>query len=259
MGVKQNSAAQRPPKRLFRSAFLGVLVLVLLSAWPDMAIPNRLAGHRGTIAIDPGHGGNDIGARGRGGTFEKDINLALARRIALEMEPEYKVLLTRSEDYTLPLSERTAIANNQKADLLISIHTASGFLHATQGINIYSFKPVRSDPATAPAAAGPTSWHRAQLPHSTAGKTLAETIARSLAALPAPPEVRVMQAPLSALKGAQMPAILIEIGYLTNPATEQSLNTEARQAAYANAIIQGIEAFIIVSASNSHKKDNVKR
>jgi N-acetylmuramoyl-L-alanine amidase len=244
MGVKQNSAVLRSCKRLISNAFISILIAMLVSSWPCAAGSDRLAAPKAIVALDPGHGGNDPGGRGPGGTFEKDINLALTRRITLEMEPEFKILLTRSEDYTLPLPERTAIANHHKADLLISIHTASGFLHATQGINIYSLQPPKAPPEGS-IPTGPTAWERAQLPYADAGKALAQSLSRSLAAIPDPPEVRLMQAPLSALKGAQMPAVLIEIGYLTNPATETSLNSEARQAAYARAIAQGIESYMI--------------
>ena len=77
-----------------------------------------------TIAIDPGHGGDDEGVKGAGGTKEKDLTLAVARRVkaAIEARLGIRVLLTRDDDRNVPLDERTAMANNNKADLFISLH-----------------------------------------------------------------------------------------------------------------------------------------
>jgi len=244
MGVKRNSAVHRPSKPLISRVLIGVLAAALLFSWPCMVIADRFSSPIGIVALDPGHGGNDTGGRGQGGTTEKEITLSLARRMALEMEPDYKVVLTRSDDYNVPLNERAAIANNQKADLLISLHTSSGFLHATQGINIYSFKQAGKETSPPFATGGPIAWDRTQLPHAAAARQLAENLRRTLSALPGAPEVRVMQTPLTMLKGARMPAVLIEIGYLTNPATEKNLNAEDRQTAHARAIIQGIDIYM---------------
>jgi N-acetylmuramoyl-L-alanine amidase len=244
MGVKQNSAVRRPCKPSTSRALIGFLAAALLFSWPCMVVADRFSSPIGIVALDPGHGGNDTGGRGQGGTIEKQVALSLARRMALEMEPDYKVVLTRSDDYNVPLNERAAIANNQKADLLISLHTSSGFLHATEGINIYSFKQAGKAPQPLFTTGGPIAWDHTQLPHAAAAKQLAENLRRTLAAMPGAPEVRVMQTPLTMLKGARMPAVLIEIGYLTNPATEKSLNAEDRQTAYARAIIQGIDTYM---------------
>jgi N-acetylmuramoyl-L-alanine amidase len=251
MGVKQKSAVPRPCKPLFGHIFIGILAAALLFALPVGAAADRRPGSLGTIALDPGHGGHDAGARGSGGTLEKEVVLALARRMALDMEPDYKVVLTRSDDYNVSISERTAIANHHAADILISLHTSSGFLHATQGINLYSFKPAGKEPPFAPS--GLSAWEYAQIPHAPAGRQLAETLSRTLTAMPARPEVRVMQTPLTVLKGAQMPAVLIEIGYLTNPATEKSLTAEDHLAAYARAIIQGIDLFMAAQRTTPNR------
>ncbi len=77
-----------------------------------------------TIVIDPGHGGNETGARGVYGTLEKDVTLSIARKLkeVIERELKYRVVMTREADVTVPLERRAAIANNNKADLFISIH-----------------------------------------------------------------------------------------------------------------------------------------
>ena len=92
-----------------------------------------------TIAIDPGHGGKDDGAKGVGGTKEKDVTLALARRIkaAIEARLGIRVLLTRDDDRDLAVDDRTAIANNNKADLFISLHANASLRPSTTGASIY--------------------------------------------------------------------------------------------------------------------------
>ena len=76
------------------------------------------------IVIYPGHGGQESGAKGPDGTLEKTVTLELARLIASELEPEFKVVLTRTDDYQVDLDNRTSLANHLKADIFISIHTA---------------------------------------------------------------------------------------------------------------------------------------
>lgn len=252
MGVKQKAAFRRPRNILSGSVLIGLLVagLLLFGPLPDAlaAPPPMFPEHRGKIALDPGHGGNDLGGRGPSGTLEKEICLAFVRRLAAEMEPDYQIVLTRSDDYDVVLPDRAALANNQDADLLISIHTGAGFLHATTGITLYAFRPGNKD-ATGNTpfqanAEGTASWDRAQMPYSAASSALAETLMQTLSEVPGAPDVRIVQAPLAVLKSAQMPAVLIEIGYLTNPAAEESLNTGGRQTAYARAIARGIDIYL---------------
>ncbi|RJQ65332.1 MAG: N-acetylmuramoyl-L-alanine amidase [Desulfobacteraceae bacterium] len=250
MGVKRNSAVQRPCKALIGKAFIGVLIAGLLFGPVPGSIADPrdpFAVQRGKVALDAGHGGKNLGGRGPRGALEKDICLSLVRRVTTEMEPDYQIVLTRSDDYNVALHERTALANNQKAELFISIHTAAGFLQATTGITIYSFHPVEKETGGAvPPSASDAGifWNRAQMPHAPASRALAETLRQTLSALPGVPEVRVLQAPLAVLKGAQMPAVLIELGYLTNPGTEEGLNAEERQTVYARAIAQGIDNYL---------------
>ena len=93
----------------------------------------------GLIAIDPGHGGMDEGVKGTGGTKEKDLTLAIARRIktAVEARLGIRVLLTRDDDRNVPLDDRTAVANNNKADLFISLHANASLRPSTAGAAIY--------------------------------------------------------------------------------------------------------------------------
>ena len=124
-----------------------------------------------TVVIDPGHGGGDVGARGPTGLTEKMVNLDLARQLASLLEPEFRVFLTRSDDYAVDLSQRAATANQSKADLLISIHTGSGFLHRTDGMRVYYYAPIKKNgisQATEGETAATPLWRKAQLRHGPA-------------------------------------------------------------------------------------------
>src|SRR5690606_18552821 len=105
-------------------------------ALPDFSAP---AGLR-TIVIDPGHGGDDAGARGTGGTLEKDVALAIGRRIKASIESRLgiRVLLTREGDQTLTVDQRTSMANNNKADLFVSVHANAAPAPVPAGAEVFS-------------------------------------------------------------------------------------------------------------------------
>ena len=102
--------------------------------------------------IDPGHGGDDVGARGEGGTVEKDLTLAVARRVkaAIEARLGLRVLLTREDDRNVPLDQRIALANNNKADLFISLHANASLVPTASGASIYvaAFEDQKQTQAT---------------------------------------------------------------------------------------------------------------
>ncbi len=200
------------------------------------------------IALDPGHGGKQIGARGPQGTLEKEICMALAGRLALLLEPDFRVVLTRGDDYDVPLMERTGVANHQRADLFVSLHMAAGFAPAADGITIYTFKPanpkaIEREIASA-STSGAVAWHRAQIPHAAASRDLAVRFQQQFEAMPGAPPVRTAQAPLLVLTGAQMPAVLIEVGNLKHAAAESRLNTPEGQSLYVQAMARAIDSFL---------------
>jgi len=210
-----------------------------------------------TVAIDPGHGGDDEGARGAGGVKEKDLTLAVARRAKgiIEARLGVRVLLTRDDDRNVPIDERTAVANNNKADLFISLHANASMRPATAGAAIFC-AAFDKDAAQASTAGGadrvPTFgggsrdielvlWDLAQTRHldqSTAFADLLELQFRNRVPLVAHPVDRL---PLRVLESANMPAVLIEMGYLTNPDQEKLLGSEAFQ----NALVQGLYEAIV--------------
>jgi N-acetylmuramoyl-L-alanine amidase len=233
---------------------LGILILCSLGtgAIPAIAGQPLFDAYRRIIVLDPGHGGHEFGARGPDGTTEKAVALELAQLIAAELQKNYKVTLTRTDDYYVDLDNRTALANHLKADVFVSFHTGGSFVYSTAGPIVYYYQNA-SKPSSArrenPALKGenkniPTPWHRIQNSYLERSRILARMISSRLSAVNSIKTVRVQGAPLAVLQGAHMPAILIETGYLTNPAEEKNLRNSRFLADIAAEISRGIEEFL---------------
>lgn len=206
---------------------------------------------QGTVVLDPGHGGHETGTQGPGGTLEKTVTLLLARMIADELGDQYLVVLTRTDDYSLGLYGRAAAANNIKADIFISLHTGGSFLHEASGMSVVFFKEVIK-PAMTPEAIpkkhfenkkANINWDTIQNKYITKSKVLAQLIQDRLLGHSKFKKSRIQSAPLLVLKGAEMPAILIEIGYLTNPVEENALREPNVLSDLAKGISKGINDF----------------
>lgn len=207
-----------------------------------------------TIVLDPGHGGYDEGAEGPDGTFEKSITMEFALLLAGELEKTYNVILTRTDDYWVDILTRTAMANHLNADMFISIHTGGSFLHQASGISLYYYEKISTSALMfdAESMEDPKrsdfkeQWSNIQVRHQQNSKVLAESILNSLKKkmdnkVEYNPEIQ--GAPLLVLEGADMPAVLIEIGYITNPAEEKSLNDIVLLSFLAQKIKKGIDGF----------------
>jgi len=207
--------------------------------------------YKRVIAIDPGHGGDESGANGPDGTTEKAVTLNLAQILATELQREYKVVLTRTDDSQVDLDTRTALANHHKADLFISIHTGGSFVHSTSGILIYHYQDFSEDlsqQGEITSSQGhdkntPILWNRAQSRYLEKSRILAGLINTRLNGLGEINNSRLQGAPLLLLQGANMPAILIEIGYLTNNAEQKKLNDQSYLTDLAREISRGIDEF----------------
>jgi N-acetylmuramoyl-L-alanine amidase len=193
------------------------------------------------IVIDPGHGGDDEGARGAGGAKEKDLALQIARRLkaAIESRIGLRVLLTRDADESVPLDRRTAFANNNKADLFVSLHANASVRPAVRGAQVFSLsleeyrdralEVSQKDPPVPLVGGGlrtidPVPWDIAQLPFADRSAMFAATVVKHLTERSVPlhgPGASL--APLRVLVGANMPAILVEMGFLSNAADEAAL------------------------------------
>jgi len=223
-----------------------------------LAIMTATAGAREklrTIVIDPGHGGSDHGITGPTQLLEKNITLAVAELIVKERKGIYRVVLTRTGDYGLSLYERTAVANNQRADLFISIHAGGSFSQQKTGCTIYYYKKASPggtytskklpDPESFPVA--PIPWDSCQIVHVPESKAAAKIIASYLSnpfhAAGSPLKTDIKGYPLTVLSGADMPALLMEIGHMTNPQEEKNLSTNKYLSEIANKICKGIDRF----------------
>jgi N-acetylmuramoyl-L-alanine amidase len=211
-----------------------------------------------TIAIDPGHGGDDEGVRSAEGLKEKDLTLAIARRVkgVIEARLGLHVLLTRDDDRSVPVDERASVANNNKADLFVSLHANGSLRKTTSGALIYVAAFDR-DAAQASAGGGervPTfgggsreielvPWNLAQTRHLDQSSAFAELLQQALhdhVPLSARP---IERAPLRVLESANMPAILVELGYLTNADQAKMLGSDAFQNVVAQALFDAIVKF----------------
>jgi N-acetylmuramoyl-L-alanine amidase len=195
-----------------------------------------------SIVLDPGHGGADSGARSPDGTLEKQVALDLSRLIAAEFDGPYRVQLTRTDDYRLEIEHRTDIANNLKADVFISIHAGGSFSPVPGGSAIYCYKETASErlpyPDRGPDTLG--NWDRIQLKHVRTSHLLARLLKDRLDPLI---DTEVLDAPVLVLQGADMPAVLIEVGYLSNPKEAKALKDSKHLKDIARAVSGGIKAF----------------
>jgi N-acetylmuramoyl-L-alanine amidase len=206
-----------------------------------------------TIAIDPGHGGEDDGVKGAGGTKEKDLALAVARRVkaAIESRLGIRVLLTREDDHNVSLDGRAAMANNNKADLFISLHANASFRKTAAGASIlYAAFDGEADVAARaslrsdklPTFSGGLRdidlvlWDLAQIRHIHRSGELAMILADQFRDH-LPLSVRpIDRASLRVLASANMPAVMIEMGYLSNAEQE----TQMAGAEFQNVLVQAV-------------------
>lgn len=212
-----------------------------------------------TVVIDPGHGGGDTGAVGPLGTMEKDVNLAVARELKqyLEREGDLRVVLTRQRDESLDLDARAEAANAADGDLFISLHCNSWFDDQAQGFETWFLSPAGSDWARSVeavengAAAGGREpgdvefivWELVQNRHISESSRFAEFLqARASRALGLP-DRGVRQAGFRVLVGAFMPAVLVELGFLSHADEERRLGDRGYQRLLARAIGDAVLAY----------------
>lgn len=214
-----------------------------------------------TLAIDPGHGGDEVGVRGAEGLEEKQLTLDVARRLRglVERGLGVRVILTRDDDRLVGIDERAAVANNGKADLLISLH-ANGALSGTpSGAEVYydrldrEGEAVRQSAAAAaislPIVGGGTRridvvpWDLAQARHVEASAMLAQVLEQELRERVPMSQRALQQGPMRLLSAANMPAVLVEMAYLTNSDQEKAASGDEFKNAVAQAVYSAIVRF----------------
>lgn len=214
------------------------------------------------VVLDVGHGGEDHGAHGARGLQEKTTALAIAKAVGAELVKQgYRVSYTRSDDTFIPLWDRATIANRQGADLFISLHLNAARARAATGSEVYflSLGQAEADaqatadsenagteqgPGAAPDVVASILDDLAQKAYLRDSQALAVDIQRELNRLAGIKERGVKQAPFIVLRGAAMPAVLVESAFISNPREEKKLRDPAFIARLGEAIAKGVKAYL---------------
>jgi len=242
-----------------------------------------VAGRDIVIAVDPGHGGYDPGAVGRAKTREKDVALAVARHLArrIDAEPGMKAVLVRKGDYYVDHRDRMEIARRNKADLFISIHADAVDDRRARGASVYvlSLKGASDEAAkrlaqreNASDLVGGVSLKDkdavlasvlldlSQNAALSAGLDIGAEVIAELAKLGKVHRRTVQQAGFLVLKSPDVPSILVETAYISNPDEEKKLRSKAHQQKLANAILVGVRKYFYQNPPpNTQLAMNLKR
>jgi N-acetylmuramoyl-L-alanine amidase len=212
------------------------------------------------VVLDAGHGGHDPGAKSPEGIREKRINLeiTLALADALRRRTDVEVMLTRSDDTFLPLGKRTAMANASGADMFVCVHANGAYRRSATGFEVYFLSLTSSDQRAADLAAlenggealptGPGEGDDLNMilqdmirtEHLAASERLAVAMQARLDLAMNLENRGVKQAPFYVLAGAQMPAVLVEVGFVTNPEEARLLIDPANQKRIVDALVEAI-------------------
>lgn len=186
---------------------------------------NKDLGKKYTILVDPGHGGNDKGTMNKSKTvFEKDLTLQIAKRVAnkLSQQNDVQVIISRTDDKYISLEDRAILANEQKVDALISIHlNAEGGGNSASGVETYYRKGAIDD-----------------------SKELASTVQKTINSYVDIRDRGIKEDIYQVLRDSNMPAILVECGFLTNPEETKHLIDAKYQDTLADGITQGILTYL---------------
>ncbi|WP_137927701.1 N-acetylmuramoyl-L-alanine amidase [Cupriavidus sp. 2SB] len=219
-----------------------------------------------TVALDPGHGGEDPGATGAAGSREKDVVLQIAHRLRkkIDSEPNMRAMMTRDSDFFVPLNVRVQKARRVQADLFVSIHadafvqpTASGasvFALSERGASSSAARWLANKENNADLIGGTNMGNkdaqvsRVLLDLSTTAQIndsmqVGKAVLQEIGGINRLHKGSVEQAGFAVLKAPDIPSILIETAFISNPEEERKLNDDAHQEQLANAILRGIKAY----------------
>lgn len=220
-----------------------------------------------TIVIDAGHGGEDPGAIGRRGSREKDITLTIAKRLKalVDAEPNMRALLTRDGDYFLPLNARVEKARKVRADLFVSIHADAFIRSNVRGSSVFALSDKRATSELARALAKKenesdliggvalnvkddhvrrTIMDLSQSATIDYSLRLGSSVLKQLGGVNELHKPRVEQASFAVLTAHDVPSILVETAFISNPQEEKRLNNQAYQDKLARAILDGIREYV---------------
>ena len=223
------------------------------------------------VALDPGHGGDDRGAKGPKGLTEKEAAFAIARELKKALEAAgFEVLLTRPGPEFVPLWDRARKANEGGADLFLSLHLNAARARGAKGSEVYFLSLGQGDADAAAVAelenagAGPEPAQEsvvagilddlAQKAYLKDSERLAVAVLQQLNKLGGIRKRGVKQAPFVVLRGAAMPAVLIESAFISNPKEEQKLKDPAFTRKIADAITHGVQLFVAQGFAPTRRK-----
>ena len=221
-----------------------------------------------TVVIDAGHGGEDPGARGRKGTYEKNITLAIAKKLKARIDEEtnMRAVLTRDGDYFIPLHIRVAKARRVRADLFVSIHADAYMKHQVRGSSVFALSERGATSAAAKLLAkqeneadliggvnldlkdrylAKTLLDLSQTATINDSLRLGKSVLGEIGGINTLHKGFVEQAGFAVLKAPDIPSILVETAFITNPEEEKRLNNNAYQEKLAAAILKGIKQYFI--------------
>ena len=218
------------------------------------------------VALDPGHGGEDPGAIGPGGTREKDVVLQIAQRLRdrINQQPNMRAYLTRDADFFVPLHIRVQKARKVQADLFISIHADAFFTERPQGASVFALSDKGASSSAARwmankensadlvggvnVKAKDAQVQKALLDMSTTAQIndslkLGSAMLGEIGAVGKLHKPRVEQAGFAVLKAPDIPSVLVETAFISNPDEEDKLRSEAYQVQLADALMRGISRY----------------
>ena len=230
------------------------------------------------VMLDPGHGGKDPGAIGFSGTYEKHVSLSVAEELRrlLETGGRYRVVMTRHTDVFVPLEERVERAQAHGAHLFVSMHADALADHAVRGASVYTLSTGASDGLSAQLAARENSADRFLGPAYQAvspevarilaslvqretrvdslrlARSMVGSLDRELPMLPSPER----HAGFVVLKSADIPSVLVEMGFMSNPRDEVELRRPARRVLVAQAMRQAVEAYFAADAGVARLRES---
>jgi N-acetylmuramoyl-L-alanine amidase len=226
------------------------------------------------VVLDPGHGGKDPGAIGVSGTYEKHIAFAAAGELARQLQASnrYRVALTRQDDVFIPLEDRVAIAQAQGAALFISMHADALMDHGVKGASVYTLAADASDAQTASLAArenaadryaGPETrgvspqvaeilaslvQHETRVGSAQMQRQIVASLGKSVPLLENP----ARHAGFAVLKSADIPSVLVEMGFMSNPHDEAALRKASHRAMVASAIHRAVDGYFAAEGHLAH-------
>ncbi len=260
----ENKAPEAQPRKTEQTASAPEAPEVRTTRKSGKPVVDRLV----TITLDPGHGGEDPGAVGRGGTYEKNVTLAVAKRLKarLDAEPNMRAVLTRDSDFFVPLQMRVQKARRVQSDLFLSIHADAWLKPDARGSSVFvlSERGASSTPARLLAQReneadliggvnlsakdlflARTLLDLSQTATINDSLKLGKYLLGELGSVNTLHKNNVEQASFAVLKAPDIPSALIETAFISNPDEERRLNDDAYQDKLADAIVRGIRQYFV--------------